>query len=83
MKEYDFLCGGDGGAWECTVTVKLSDEEAALLKEEAEKDFFLSAFPPTENIWCKVSEALAEQCDDDLDMNSVVIWIPTELRDSL
>ena len=83
MKKYDFLCGGDHGAWECIVTVELTDEEASILKEEAKKDFCLSCFPPTEDIWCKVSEALEQECDDDLDMNSVVIWIPTELRDDL
>ena len=27
MQKYDFLCGGDRGAWECLVDVELSDEE--------------------------------------------------------
>jgi len=82
MKAYEFRCGGDHGAWECLVDVKLTDEEETILKEFAkdEKNEFIDWFPPMDKIWTKVMSELEKQCTDDFDADSVVIWIPTGLR---
>ena len=83
MKSYEFLCGGDHGAWECYVTVELTEEEEKLLREFGSKNQNdrLYWFAPMDKIYFKVVEELAKQCEDDLDMDSLVIWVPTEMRD--
>lgn len=82
MKSYEFLCGGDHGAWETYVTVELSEAEELLLKEFAsdDKNDKLDWFEPMDKIYFKVVEELSKQCDDELDMDSLVIWVPSELR---
>lgn len=80
--KHEFLCGGDHGAWECYVTVELTNEEEALLKEFAsdERNEHLDWFPPMSGVYTKVLKELEEQCTDDLDMDSLVIWVPSEFR---
>ena len=82
MKKYEFLCGGDFGAWECLVDVWLTDEDITLLKKFGENELneHLDWFPPMDKIYAKVLKALEEQCDDELNNNSLVIWIPSEFK---
>ena len=81
MKEYEFLCGGDHGAWECLVTVKLTEEESSRLIAWAQNHEFLDYDRPVKDIYLKALAALDEQCDDeDLDANTIVIRVPTGLR---
>ena len=82
MKAYEFLCGGDHGAWESYVTVELTDEEETLLKKFAadDRNEHLDWFPPMDSIYTKVVKELEEQCTDDLNMDSFVIWIPSEFK---
>ena len=82
MKSYEFLCGGDGGAWETEVTVNLTEEEESILKKFSSNPLneHLDWFPPEDKVYFKVVEELAKQCDDDLNMDSLVIWVPFELR---
>lgn len=82
LKKYEFHCGGDRGAWECDVTVSLTDEEEACLKEYAkdERNEFLGWYPPVDKIWSKAMKALEDQCDEDAELNDVVIWIPFKFR---
>lgn len=81
MKKYEFHCGGDHGAWECYVTVPLTEEEESILKaySESTDDEFLYWDKPLDKVYSKVLKALDEQCDD-LDAESVVIWVPTGMR---
>ena len=82
MKSYEFLCGGDHGAWECYVDVWLTEEEEALLREFASKDQNdrLDRFKPMDKIFAKVVKALREESDGRIDKNSLVIWVPSEFR---
>ena len=81
MKAYEFRCGGDWGAWECLVDVLLTEEEENLLKEHAKNNEFLEKFPPTDKLYKKVMKALKAQCESGTKLNSVVIWMPSGLRD--
>ena len=83
MKKYEFLCGGDHGAWECLVTVSLTNEEAAIVKEQSKNDDQLTVFPPTTDIFLKVIRALEQDSLDEIDMDSVIVWIPHELRSDI
>ena len=82
MKSYEFLCGGDHGAWETYVTVDLTEEEEDLLRKfgSKEQNERLDWFEPMDKIYFKVIDQLSKQCEDDLDMDSVVIWVPSEMR---
>ena len=79
--KYEFVCGGDHGAWECLVDVELTDEEEHILKDHAQENDFVSVFPPTEKIWGKVMLALEEQCDEDADLSDAMIRVPVGMRD--
>ena len=82
MSKHEFLCGGDYGAWECYVTVELTEEEETILREFASDDRneHLDRFEPKGKIWKKVVKELKKQCEEELNMASLVIWIPSELR---
>ena len=79
MKFYEFRCGAEG--WECLVDAKLTDEEAAVLKDYAQENDFVSAFPPTDGIFDKVMLALEAQCDEDADLSNATIRVPVGMRD--
>jgi hypothetical protein len=79
MKEYEFLCGGDYGAWETTVTVELSEEDANRLREYGKTDEFLILCAGVDDIYRKVYKALKQQCDDTFDPDTVMIWVPFSL----
>lgn len=81
MKAYTFHCGCDRGACECYVSVQLTEEEEAILKEYVKNDMieFVSHFAPTDRIFTKVALALEDQCED-ICGDSLVIWIPTGMR---
>ncbi len=64
MQKYDFLCGGDRGAWECLVDVELSDEEKSQLSSYGQNHEFLDWEDPVKDIYQKVFDALDEQCRD-------------------
>ena len=80
MKTYEFLCGGDHGAWECLVSVDLNSEEESRLIEYAQDHEFLEWQSPIDDIYRKVSEALDEQLDDDSDPGPIMVWVPFGLR---
>lgn len=82
MSSHEFLCGGDYGSWECLVDVRLNDEEETILKEFAKDDRneHLDWFPPMDKIYKKVLKELEEQCDDELNTSSIVIWVPSEFK---
>ncbi len=85
MKSYEFLCGGDRGAWECYVDVELTEEDESILKDFA-KDYrneHVSQFEPTDKIYSKVVDELSKQCEYELNMNSLVIWVPNGFKDEL
>ena len=82
MKIYEFDCSGDHGSWECTVDVELTEEEEKNMIE------FVSAHHPrrlNENdlpdIYSKVIDGLQDQCDEDLDLCSVIIHYPSDCFD--
>ena len=79
MKSYEFRCGAEG--WECLVDAELTEEEATLLKNYAQENDFVSAFPPTEKIWSKVMLTLEAQCDEDADLSDATIRVPVGMRD--
>lgn len=83
MKKYEFLCGGDHGAWETYVTVNLTEDEESLLKEYASDDRneMLYWEEPMDKIYEKVLKELEKQCDDELDANSLVVWVPFGLKE--
>ena len=84
MKTYEFLCGGDGGAWECLVDVELTDDEVARLTEYAERNDTMFPDDSIMDIYQKVSDALDQQCDDSIDnMYDIEIRIPYEFREDL
>ena len=64
MRKYDFLCGGDHGAWECLVDIELSDEEIGRLSIYGREHEFLDWEDPVKDIYQKVFDALDEQCRD-------------------
>ena len=76
MRTFDFQCGGGRGAWECIVSVPLSETEISVLKEYAKDNEHLELFPPTDKIYLKVIGELEKQCDEDADLDNVVIWVP-------
>ena len=77
--KYSFTCGGEN--WESIVDVNLTDEEANLVRSTEMET--LSSFEPTDGIFHKVQDKLALQCDDDADLDNIVVWIPAELRGDL
>ena len=80
MKDYEFHCGGGRGAWECDVTVSLTEKEEYSLKEYAQDHEMLDWDNPDKKIWFKVMKELEEQCDDDADFDDVVVWVPYGLK---
>ena len=81
MKDHEFLCGGDYGAWETEVTVGLTEEEENILHDQLVKgELHIYRFPPTDKIFTKIYRNLKKQCDGTIDKSSIVIWIPSELR---
>ena len=82
MKSYEFLCGGDRGAWETEVTVDLTEEDEAVLTKFGadDRNEHLYWTEETDKVYSKVIDALVDQCDENLDVDSVVIWVPSEFR---
>lgn len=76
--KHEFLCGGDYGAWECEVTVELTEKEENLLQEKHEEHLYW--FPPLDGIYNKVIAELEQQCTEEINLNSLVIWVPSEFR---
>ena len=64
MQKYEFLCGGDHGAWECLVDVELTDDEICRLSKYGKDHEFLDWEDPVEDICQKVFNALESQCRD-------------------
>lgn len=83
MKSFEFNCGGDRGAWETLVDVSLTDEEAFILKQFAKENDILDRCALTESIWSKVMDALKDQCDEDADLSTTVIWVPFGIKDDV
>ena len=80
MKSFEFLCGGDFGAWECLVDVWLTDEEAGRLIEYAQINEFLEKVDPVKDVYSKVYAELKEQCTGHITQKTVLIRVPTGLR---
>lgn len=80
MKTFEFQCGGDFGSWECMVTVQLTDEQAARLKDYAQDHEFLDS-SDMEDIYENVMHSLELQCDEDAELNNVMVWVPFGLKD--
>lgn len=80
--KHEFLCGGDHGAWECEVTVDLAESEEELIRQFASNELNerLDWFPPMDKIYSKVVSCLQELCEDELDMDTLVIFVPYEFR---
>ena len=80
MKSYEFLCGGDRGAWECLVDVWLNDEEAIRLTDYAQTNEFLEKVDPVKDIYRKVYSELKNQCSGRITQKTVLIRVPTGMR---
>jgi len=80
MKTFEFLCGGDYGAWESTVSVKLNDDQEKRMKAFAAENEFLDWSDSVIDIYRLVLKALDEQCDD-FDPETTIIRMPVGLRD--
>ena len=62
METFEFLCGGDHGAWECLVDVELSEEEIQFVREYSRKNAYLDCEFPVEDIYQEVYSGLVDQC---------------------
>ena len=80
MKTYEFQCGGDHGAWECMVDIQLDEIDSDILEEYSQSHEFLDYEDPVKNIYSKVYRALEAQCDDDADLNNIMIWVPFGIK---
>ncbi len=80
MKSYEFLCGGDNGAWECLVDVWLNEEESNRLIEYAQTNEFLEKADPVKDIYRKVYSELRNQCSNRITQKTTLIRVPTGLR---
>lgn len=80
MKSFEFLCGGDYGAWECLVDVWLNSEEADRLIEYAQTNEFLEKTDPVKDIYRKVYSELRSQCTGRITQKTTLIRVPTGLR---
>lgn len=62
MSSFEFICGGDHGAWECCVDVELTDAEASCVKEYSKSNDNLFNDGTVASVYNKVYKALIDQC---------------------
>lgn len=62
MKTYEFICGGDHGAWECIVSAELTDEESQNVIEYSKTETNLFDDPKVHTVYEKIYASLIEQC---------------------
>ena len=80
MRSFEFLCGGDCGAWECLVDVCLNEEEANRMIEYAQTNEILEKADPVKDIYRKVYSELRKQCSGRITQKTTLIRVPTGLR---
>lgn len=62
MSNFEFICGGDHGAWECCVDVDLTDAEVSHVKAYSKINGNLYNDEAVTSVYDKVYKALIDQC---------------------